>query len=1366
MADPTSPRARRSLPDLSKLYGSLEETPVSAPPDLAQPESPLPSAPAKPVEAAVAPAEGAALQLSPELQTYLPPDLWRKLSSDTLRRGILINVLERMNSLLYTISTYIPGDLVQEKMSRPIPGLVNGKMLNGCLLFSDVSGFTALSERLAVLGPQGAEHLTRFINQYFTSMIDILSRSNGTLLKFAGDATLVYFPEQENGAHVQWAARAGLRMLRAMQDFANIPTPLGPVTLSMKLGVSAGTFLAASIGSPKRMEYALISDTVSQTLQAEGCASPGQMVTNQAAADVLRAEYAMSEVKPGFFLLQPGEDQDGALGEFEIRAEKRRARSAVQWDTSLEEIAAQIEMVLRQIQALTPYLASELVDRIIAHAYQRQVQSEYRSTAVMFCNFTGPEALLAAWGEAGTQRVTGLLSAYFSDINEVISRFGGIVSRIDPYSQGTKLLALFGAPVAHEDDPQRAVNAALAMNSALQALNRRWQVKLARHLPPGSPAALIEHRIGITLGETYAGQAGSSTRREYTVMGDEVNLAARLMSASRPGQILISERIYERTNPYYVHSKLAPVRVKGKKKPIPIWQVDGPREDTLLNRIGSRAPLIGRVPELARGWEVFERVRAGTGGLLTLTGPAGIGKSHLADALLTRALEAGWQVQAFQCRSYLTEEAFVCWSGLLRALAGLTSLDHPLIQKEKLERLTAQLQLSSTQAAALTDLLGLRQVQVDSDGEAESGDAPEEDLSRLLKQKKPGRRASSLEVFNQLDGMAAVATNEIAPTSDRETTRRWQALAAVCSALAEQKPLVIFFEDAQWMDSASRDCLERLTQELAARPVLFLLARRPQGVELQMGETIPLKPFTAPETSAMVAAILTAGLADIIHEQSNGSPLFVEEISRWMKRTYSIDEAGLKNVLQSSDILQKLVLSSLESLPESQREVARMASVSGVEFRRSEVEVLLEGELDPVTFNAYLHGLTQANLITLSEASVDARYSFVQSIFRDILYASLPFERRRELHARLAEHLKTLPSRRRQLRDKIAAFLETGSEVQPIHTVERLAYHYEMSEQWLAAAQQLIEAAEQLSPAEQAGMEKLYGRALTLLEHYPPEATDPEIGLQKARAHLGLGDAAVRGGDLVSAAVEYEAAVAAAPKENVPLDLVLGLTARQVLVSPSQGKIGPAEKQLDGLPEGNWKTHAMRGWLLWRAGRETAPVVAACRAALPEAASPERARVEALLTDLSGDWAQASTAYRQLGEVHGAALAEVRLGDQSLRQEDPATAGEHYEAAAALWQTAKSDCGLALVQYRQAELAWRARQNSQVLTLLEKALLSLDKSSLALQTGPRAAIQNALARVKKNQAGAWDAWQWQPFEDLFWIQFFFPLFRETLRNNS
>lgn len=1345
MSDHSSPRPQRNLPDLSRLYDSFDDPKVC-------PEIKLPE---QRDSAAVEPGQNLQF-ISPKLQPYLPADLWRKLNSGSPRRGLFINALERLRSLLHTLSTYLPGDLVQEKINRPIPGLVNGKMLKGCLLFADVSGFTALSERFTTLGPEGAEHLTKLINQYFTTMIEILAWSNGTLVKFAGDATLVYFPEQEHGTHVQWATRAGLRMLRAIKAFADLPTPLGPVTLSLKVGLSAGSFLAASIGSPSRMEYALIGSAVSQTLLAEGCATPGQMVVNQLAADLLAERYPLNEVKPGFFLLNP--EADSALDDFEIRPQPRRARGTSQWDASLEEITAEIENVLCQIQSLTPYLASEVVDRIIAHASPRQVASEYRPTTVMFCNFTGPEALLETWGESGLQRVTSLLSAYFRDMNEMITRFGGIVSRIDPFSQGTKLLVLFGAPVAHEDDPERAVSAALAMNNALEALNRRWEQKFARHLPPGRQVALIKHRIGLTSGETFAGQAGSNTRREYTVMGDEVNLAARLMSAAHPGQILISERVFECTNHSYVNQKLPPVRVKGKKKPLPVWQVDGPRDETLLNRLRTRPKLIGHEIELASGWQSLQRACAGSGNGLTLTGPAGIGKSHLADTLLQKALEQGFQICAYQCRSHLATAAEAGWVGILRSLTGITSLDHPLIQKGKLERCVSQFHLSPTEAAGLAGLLGLRQGEFGLEKIAKNDQTVGEDFFQLVKQTKVSRKASNLALLSEIEAQP--------PVSGQETTQRRQALIALLTAIAIQKPLIIFFEDAHWLDAASQASLLPISQALAAQPVAFLLACRPGEVTLEIGDSLQLNPFTPAETSALVAEILTAGLTEIIHAESHGNPLFVEEISRWIRRTHRLDELGLKSALQTSDILQKLVLSNLETLLEGQREVARLASVVGVEFRHSEIEALLDTELDPVTLSQNLSALKQAGWIVVSEASIDARYTFLQPLYQEVLYASLPFERRRELHARLAEHLQTLPTRRRQLRDKIAVFLETEPANHSLWVAKNLAYHNEMSGNWLKAAHQLIEMAEISTPAEK---ESHFQQALALLERYPPEIFNPEIGLQKARAYLGLGDIALQRGDLAASAAAYTSAAELDTSAEFPPKLATGLAARLALVLPSQGKIEFGEDQLTRLinqkPElDNWKLHILLAWLTWRTGCNASPKIAACWELLPPTDAKDYQRGCALLADLSGDWEQATETYQKLGELNGAALANVRLGDQFLRQGNFTQADQHYATAFTLWQTLPSACGLALVYYRQAELAWQTDQRSSVISLMEAALASLDQSPPVLQSRPRVTIQYSLARIKNNHAGAWETWNWQPLEDLTWIQVCFPIFCDVSRS--
>lgn len=281
------------------------------------------------------------VELPADLETYLPPDLWRKLSKGKLQRKLLLQALDRLRSLHYLLSTFIPSNLVQEKLRRPISGYVQGEMLAGSLLFADVSGFTALSERLAVLGPEGAERLTTTMNDYFAAMLEIQGWSGGILLKFAGDAMLVYFPRQDDHQQAQWAVRAGVRMLEAISKFGSIETPVETVSLKMKVGVATGEFLSASVGSERRMEYGILGKAISETMSAESAASgASQLIINQATADCLDESFPLIDQSPGFFRLDLQEyDQPGS---YEIAAEMRRARGAIPFDASPEVIVEQM----------------------------------------------------------------------------------------------------------------------------------------------------------------------------------------------------------------------------------------------------------------------------------------------------------------------------------------------------------------------------------------------------------------------------------------------------------------------------------------------------------------------------------------------------------------------------------------------------------------------------------------------------------------------------------------------------------------------------------------------------------------------------------------------------------------------------------------------------------------------------------------------------------------------------------------------------------------------------------------------------------------------------------------------------------------
>ena len=1323
--------------------------------------------------------EPGSVLLPPELEQYLSADLWRRLQSPEPPRGVLINALERLRSTLYQISTFIPQHLVQEKMRRSVPGLVSGQRLSGTLLFSDVSGFTALSERLAILGKEGAEILTGVMNRYFTRMLEIIEKSGGILLKFAGDATLVYFPEQDHGKQANWAVRAGLRMLRAMGEFSHIEAPSASgetqarekTNLRMKIGVATGEFLAASVGSAARMEYAILGEAVRQTMAAEGAStSGGQLITDQDTLALLEAGFTRQEHKAGFSLIT--QEHEYELDDFEIQAEKRRARGAIPWSASPQAIRSQIEVALRQIQSLTPYLPAELVDQV-TRSRQRNMGGMYRRTAVMFVNFSGFEALLQTWGAEGTNRVTGLLSAYFNAMQNIISRFGGVVTRIDPYSKGTKLLTLFGAPIAHEDDPQRAVSAALAMNIELEELNESWQQKYMRRLPANFSGVLVQHRIGITYGDTFAGQVGSTTRREYTVMGDDVNLAARLMGAANPGQVLISQHACDAVVDYFVLTALTPLRVKGKRNPVVVHQVDGPRDDTLAKRMRTRGEIFGRETELAQVDQILSRVLQGEGHVLTICGRAGMGKSHLADSLLKRAAVRGMRVEAIQCRAYAHENPYYAWSALLRSLAGVTANDYlPQVHQAKLTSLASRLNLPSNSLPWLATLMGLKLTseQITSQEAGVNTLVPDDSadisLGSLLRGSRARRKGSQLDIWSQIEGHEHSATGQIwqpVPEDLHERDRQalHQAVGELLTAASRKIPLTVFFEDAHWLDTASRRLVADLAQQVKAIPVLLLFAQRSEAEYGEtVGKTINLEPINEAETREMVAHLLVEDISRVIHEQSNGNPLFIGEITRWFQQTHAIHATELRSVLESSDFLLRLVLSGLEKLPTEQQLIAKMASVLGGEFRTGEVQALLADAIDPISLSNHLRGLVRANLLSLVEAGADARYAFQPAYVREILYNSLPFEQRRELHAKAAAYLSLPLNRRGQVQRRITSALQgwQGSDAETAEQQEALIYHLELAQDLYAAADRLYQAGKH-SEAEGhlSRIGTYYTRALGDLEKIPPENFTEDALLLKFHLLISLGETSLLQNDFAAALSAFETAWANLPP-NVSLAEKRSLQYRLALVLPSQRRLEEAEKHLAEIlrtaEEQNSSPYvALSAWLAWRSDQVDLPNrITHCQMLLASAEDKWTAGVQALLTDFKVDWSQALDEYKRLNLPTGQVLIYLRRGTAYLQVKDYSSSLAQFQQAVALSRKTANDVGaLAISLYRQAEAQWLLQDYTSSQASLEEAANLVDGLPAALRASGQTCLLQAIKLVRRRKGKRWPIWDYQWFDDAFRI---------------
>ncbi|MBN1179420.1 MAG: adenylate/guanylate cyclase domain-containing protein, partial [Anaerolineae bacterium] len=454
-------------------------------------------------------------------------------------------------SILQSIAAYVPQRVVGQALAAETSAAMQqAEHVEAALLFADVSGFTAMSENLARLGKEGAEELTRVLSAYFTAMIDLVHRYGGQVIKFGGDAITCAFAcrpasdaldEAPIFRCVLSACACALTMQERMGAFQAVETRGETFQLRMKIGISAGKVLSLSVGSvDEGLEYVLAGTPLDRMSQAEHHASAGEVVIDGACLE--STERTVHDLR-----LVTGENREGFLL---IEGLDRPAHplegGSIAWETLS---AAEIE---RAIERLVPYLPPTVYERIVEG--QREFVGEHRRVTSMFVNFAGIDYTQDP--EAGSK-----LHRYFTGAQEIVHRYGGRLNRVTTGDKGSLLHIIFGAPVAHEDNEERAVGCALALQQR------------GADLP-----FITEQRIGIASGYVFAGQVGAEWRREYTTMGDVVNLSARLMQAAALGEVLLDQRTARAATEEFVCHDLEPIKVKGKQEPVAVCQAVSPRE--------------------------------------------------------------------------------------------------------------------------------------------------------------------------------------------------------------------------------------------------------------------------------------------------------------------------------------------------------------------------------------------------------------------------------------------------------------------------------------------------------------------------------------------------------------------------------------------------------------------------------------------------------------------------------------------------------------------------------------------------------------------------------------------------------------------
>ncbi len=861
-----------------------------------------------------------------------------------------------MNPGTSVVASYVPA-VVAEIVSGAEAGPPWGRMIEGTLVMADVSGFTAMSERLAQAGHEGAERLTGIINHFFEGKLETARSYGGDVLMFGGDAILLLF---RGDRHAERAVSAAWKMLQETRNMPGVKLPGGNIKLSMSVGAHSGPSLLAAAGLPEeRMQLFAIGDTAAETAAAEAQADRGQLVVTTATAALLPAGWHLEE-ESGRMRVTSGrplspERETGAGGR--------------------DEGAGRPEASAERLLAFAP---PPVRDAYLAGASPEVMLPEHRRVSVVFVRVLGLNRMLR---EAGVSPVLAELQRTAAEVVGLAAKHRGFLVSTDMDTKGLKLILAFGAPVAHEFS---AVNAA------------RFAMELREcHAAPSD----LEYQIGVAGGRVFAGDLGPVWRRQYTVMGDEVNLAARLMASSDPGTVLAPSAWAEQSGGDLCVEQRAPIRVKGKADEIPICVLRSEDRETAGPVTRRRTPLLGRGPELEMFQRMWAEARAGAGRALAVSGDAGVGKSRFVDEAIAKV-----------CRPAEPAEGPRSARG---TEAPGTQGPQPAPQ---VIRAHCQEHLQGVPFApwieVLTSVMGLGPGQDAGERTAAAGAA----LERLA----PGM-AEFGSLLNPLLGVAFPMA-EVVSSLDVQS-RRQRLVDLMVRAIAGSCPpggSILFIDDLHWADDSSLDVALELAASLPGRPMLLLLSHRPADrlARLIEGATaLALRELTFEDSVEFVRTVLEApdlpeAIVAAIHAKTRGNPLFLEEVAYSLRApgvlerildASSISQAAELAALAVPDRVQGLLMSRVDAAPPVERSLLKLAAVIGQEFAMGTLEALA-AQMDPsLAVGRTLASLLQAAMIVRSPGD---SYRFQHTLLQEVTYESLPFQRRREIHAQVAAVLE------------------------------------------------------------------------------------------------------------------------------------------------------------------------------------------------------------------------------------------------------------------------------------------------------------------------------------------------------------------------
>jgi class 3 adenylate cyclase/tetratricopeptide (TPR) repeat protein len=820
-------------------------------------------------------------------------------------------------------------------------------------LFADISGFTQMSEALGRIGPRGTEELTALLNAYFEPMIGLIHSYGGTVGKFGGDAMTVLFPagRSRSGA-ARRAVECALRMQAETKRFAAISTSGGSFGLALKTGLALGPVFCTSVGDPAvRLEYVIAGRALDLCSEAEHRAGVGEVVAHTGLVE--HCDHATLGWRRGDF---------ARIARLERPPRRVSGREISDPPPSTRPTFAAY---------LHPAIAERLENGLAAFV------NEHRKLTVLFVGFAG-------FDYDCDPDVGRKLQSYLARVVEIVDAYDGHLRQVEMGDKGSKYIVFFGAPVVHEDDEVRALHCALELRDVL-----------------GARAG-----IGAASGFTFCGRVGSAMRQEYAAVGDTVNLAARLMQAAAPGEILVAGAGDRIARSALRLEPREPIALKGKSDPVPhsalLGTANSAEASESLTEPAYALPMVGREREFVLACKKLDLAAAGKGQVVGIAGEPGIGKSRLSAEVLRSVTERGFEVFVGACQSYGESTAYFPWQQVWRAFFGLEADEPAEIQLGKLERF-------------LHDL--------------------DPNLVARLPLLAPAVRLT-------------IADNELSEPLDAEL--RAELLRALLldtlRRRAQRGPVTLALEDCHWIDPLSGELLAFIARNIATLPVLLIAVYRPSDA----GEAFPawaddidhftelrLQPLGVRDVERLVGAKIeeafgrTDGVAPAVvslAERAEGNPFHLEEMINLLRdREIDLDDDRAVAAAELPDTLYGVVMARIDQLAETDKTTLKVASVVGRSFRAAWLWGSSPELGSDKSVRQSLDRLARVELTTLARRRPELEYLFRHVTTRDVAYESLPFSLRQDLH------------------ERIGMYVEGAYADALAHYVDTLAHHFGLS---------------------------------------------------------------------------------------------------------------------------------------------------------------------------------------------------------------------------------------------------------------------------------------------------------------------------------